>query len=179
MDLKIFSIVFGLVIALALLGVILGGSYWLFDYAVGVFGMLEPKLATLIAIASIVAIVCASIIAGGLKSGFTQGTSSSTGIDRAALYKQLLSLMIERLKVEAGAVDYEIIDLEHRLALHGSPKVISAYMEFRRYLDTKKEQQGTEADALLTKLVKEMRSDLNRPSLIFYENDLLGLLRRS
>lgn len=175
---RVLGPLLSVIIGLALLAGLLAVSFWLFSYAVGVFGTLEPQLATLTAIASIISILCASIIAGGLKSGFTQGASSGMGIDKAALYKQLLSHMIERLKVDAGAVENETIDLEHRLALCGSPKVISAYMEFHRYLDAKKEQQGADVDALLTKLVKEMRADLNRPSLIFYENDLLGLLQR-
>lgn len=178
---KALSTFFGIIIGLALLAALFAGCYYLFKYAVEVFGTLEPQLATLTVIASIVAIFCTSIIAGGLKAATKQDISSSASLDRADLYKQLLSQMIERLNTSADLevleTDNELVDLEHLLALHGSPKVISAYMELRRSMSGEA-QQGSEVSALLNKLVKEMRGDLNRPLLIFKENDLLDLLLR-
>lgn len=175
---RVFSTLLGLIIGLALLAGLFAGSYWLFKSAVGVFGTLEPQMATMTVIAAVIAVLCASIIAGAIKVAMPQGTYSSDYVDRADLYKQLLSRSIARLQSPmAMETDQHLIDLDQLLALHGSPKVISAYMAFCRTL-AREGRQGHEVSALLNTLAKEMRGDLNRPALIFKENDLLDLLLR-
>ena len=65
---KILSSFLGLVFGLALLAALLAGGYFLFRYVADGFATLEPTVATLTAIASVVALLCATIVANGLKA---------------------------------------------------------------------------------------------------------------
>ena len=58
----------GTVFGLGLLAAILAGVYLLLKYVVHVFASLEPQTESLAAIASAVALLCAVIIAEGLKA---------------------------------------------------------------------------------------------------------------
>ena len=65
---KAFSSFLGLIFGLALLAGLLAGGYFLFIYVAELFHALEQQLAAIMAIASMVALLCAILMAGGLKS---------------------------------------------------------------------------------------------------------------
>ncbi|MDD5268359.1 MAG: hypothetical protein PHO08_14730 [Methylococcales bacterium] len=172
---KTFSIFLAMIFGLALLTAFLAGGYFLFKYIANLFDTLEPQVKTLAIIASIVAFFCAAIIASGLKAG----SRNSVSIEKAALYPRLLVLWSQQLKgssagEERGA-DSEFIGLEQLLALHGSQKVIAAYMNLRK-LAGQEEKLGEESNDLLKKLLMEMRADIGRTELNLNKNDLLDLL---
>ena len=58
------EILFGLVLLLTLLA----GAYFLFKYVAKVFATLDPQVETLPAIATVVAVLCAVVVAEGLKA---------------------------------------------------------------------------------------------------------------
>lgn len=181
MFLRTFSTLLGMVFGLALLVALLAGGYFLFKYVVDLFGTLEPQVKTITAIASIVALLSALIIAGGLKARSQKENNLSTTLEKANIYERLIAFRCEQLKRQASGeelvvADSELINLEQRLALHGSPKVITAYVNLRR-LAKQEEKLGDEIPELLKKLVLEMRGDLGRTELSLKENDLLDLLR--
>jgi hypothetical protein len=172
---KSVGIFIGAVFGLVLLALILYGSYFLFEYVSSQFGILEPQVKSLVIIFTGVIIFCAAIIAGGLKSSMPNYVSS----ERTNLYQRLLVFCSESLK-QAADVDgigkkVESSGLETQLALHGSPKVISTYMNLRRAIN----QEGKIADdanEMLKKLLIEMRRDVGRSDLNSNRNDLLDLL---
>ena len=68
----------------------------------------------------------------------------------------------------------ERTEMERSLALAGSSKVVSTYVEFqRRLIDANKTDEAT---ALLDTLVTEMRADLAGGDLIRKQGDVLELL---
>ncbi|MCJ7721066.1 hypothetical protein MUO98_01475 [Candidatus Bathyarchaeota archaeon] len=164
----------GVVLGLALLAALLAGGYFLVKYAVGVFGRLDPQLATVTAIASVVALICAAIIANGLKS---QDNETGNHDEKAQLYQQLLYALCpsEPSEREDSDAEVEHLRLKQRLALYGSPGVITAYAELERHL-RQKESHGAGVQPLLKQLVMEMRKDLGQTKLNIKHDDLLYLL---
>jgi len=177
---KAFSTFLGIVFGLALLAALLAGGYFLFRYVVDLFATLEPTVATLTAIASVVALLCAIIVAGGLKTRGQQDQRVGTRVEKTRLYEQLLSFCGEQLQgqksTEELAADSALVHLRQLLILHGSPKVITAYLDLQRQA-RQEGKQGDEIPALLNNLVAAMREDLGQTSLNLKENDLLDLLR--
>jgi hypothetical protein len=153
----------GTVFGLALLAALLAGAYLLLKYVGHVFASLESQTETLTAIASVVALLCAVIVAEGLKARGAGEVQAVAAAQRIATYEQLLSLW------SRGGQPVERTRLEGMLALHGSAKVISAYVEFRS-------AAANEAAPLLHALVVEMRKDAGRSDLIRKDDDLPALL---
>jgi hypothetical protein len=126
-------------------------------------------------IASIVAFFCAAIIASGLRAG----SPNSVPAEKATLYQHLLVHLSERLKGASGGegrvADGDLIGLEQRLALNGSPKVIAAYMNLRKSA-VQEGKLGDESRELLKKLLLEMRADIGRTEFNLNKNVLLDLM---
>lgn len=155
----------GTAFGLALLIALVAGAYLLLKYVGNVFAALPPQVETLAVITSVVALLCAVIIAEGLKAR-PNGTQAIAVAQRIATYERLL--LCWSRNGQAG----ELLQLEQALALHGSSKVISAYLKLRR---AAKHDAGAAAP-LLNALVVEMRGDLGRTELIRKEDDLSELL---
>ena len=176
---KIFSTFLGMVFGVALLAALLTGGYFLFKYIASVFSTLEPQFETLAAIASIVAVLCAVIVAEGLKARSQNEYQAIAAVEKSKIYEPLLSLVSAQLKKQKSTDVHEaVIDLsklEQLLALHGSAKVITAYINFKRSA-VKGEKSGDEAHELLKKLLVEMRMDIGRKDLSLNKNDVLDLL---
>lgn len=176
---KAFSSFLGLIFGLALLAGLLAGGYFLFIYVAELFHALEQQLAAIMAIASMVALLCAIIIAGGLKSRNHKETNSRSATEKVNIYKQLLSLSIillqNRAGDEIGEADGELFTVEQLLALHGSPRVITAYMELRRQAG-QKGNQGDGVPGLLNNLVVSMREDLGVSTSNLKEKQIPDLL---
>ncbi len=167
---KRFGTFLGTIIGLALLAALLVGGYLLFRYVVGVFDTLDPQVETIVAIASIVALLCAVIISGGSKSCCSNDGASA---QRSDVYERLALFCANRLKAgaEALADDRDLATIEQLFALHGNTKVISVYLELRRTM-----REGEKEVGLLNKLILAMRADLGRRELNLKEKDILDLL---
>lgn len=166
----------GTLLGFAVLFALAAGGYYLFKYVTGVFGALDPQVETLAGIASVVALLCAVIIAEGLKA---RGQGNSIAVaDRARLYESLLACCCDRLsrasERQPEAVS-ELVRIEQSLALHGSSKVVAAYVGLWRLMESDGKTDDT-APALLARLLTEMRADLGRTALIRNENDVLAML---
>jgi len=146
---------FGSFIGLALLLAVLVGCYLLFRYIGGIFAALDPRDGTLAAIASVVALVCAVIVAEGIKSlGHSNG---GVPVDRrVALYARILPLAADRL-TRPVSHDVELPSLESQLVLCAGTRVVAAYMTLRRC-----GQRDDAARSALRALVVAMRLDLGR-----------------
>jgi hypothetical protein len=174
---KTFGTFLGTLLGLALLAAFLTGGYFLFKYVANLFGTLEPQAETIVMIAAIVAFLCAAIIASGLKA---RCTNEGATVQKAAVYERLAAFRADQLKrektgAEGRADDSELVKLEQLLALHGSPKVIKAYMELRQ-IGREAEKENSEILGLMNKLVLAMRADLGRKELNVKEKDIYDLL---
>jgi len=172
---KSFSTFFGIIFGLALVVTFLTGAYFLFEYVASLFGTLEPQLKSMAIIATIVALFSSAIIASGLKAGSPNNVST----EKENLYQQLLVHWSELLKSASGGegrvADGELIGLEQRLALHGSPKVIAVYINLRKSAG-QEAKLGDESRELLKKLLVEMRADIGRADFNLNKNVLLDLM---
>ncbi|MBW7899571.1 hypothetical protein B188_00310 [Candidatus Brocadiaceae bacterium B188] len=120
---KAFSTVLGMISGLALLAALLASGYFLFKYVVNIFGMLGPQYKTIVAIASIIVLLCAVIIAGGLRVRCTsEGLAVKTNVyARLAVFSA--DLLRRNTTGGEGLVDEgELIKLEQLLALYGAQK---------------------------------------------------------
>jgi hypothetical protein len=177
--LKVFNTILGLVFGLALLMALLAGGYLLVRYVVDLPGTLDPPMVTIIAIASVVALLCTTIIASSLKSRDHREHETGTRVERAYIYKQLLSMSNpwDKQKGEGNSdTNSERFRLKQRLAVWGSPGVITAYAKLERRTG----QEGPQDDGvqlLLSQLIMEMRKDLGQSTSGLTEGDILDLLQ--
>jgi hypothetical protein len=118
--LKAFGMFLGSLLGVAVL-LALASAYSLFNYVVNVFASLEPQTATLAAIASTFALLCAVILAEGLKARAQRSGESTETAEKSETYERLLCQCIERLKEarpeERSALDAELAKIEYCLAL--------------------------------------------------------------
>jgi hypothetical protein len=165
----------GTLLGLGLLLAIASGAYFLFKYVVNVFAALEPQVETLAAIASVVALLCAVIIAEGIKSRTKAEVLSAVADEKAKIYARLLLLCGEQVGGWSGApATSELRGIEIFLALHANAKVVAAYNALRRAMQGG--GAGTTAPTLLIKLLAEMRGDLGRADFVRNENELIDLM---
>lgn len=164
----------GMVFGLALFSALLMACYLLFSSIVNSLSPLEPQVKTITAIASVVALLCALIVASGLKAR-GQGENNSRVVKNAHIYERFLSLWHNSLNRQEWEINSETTNLEQLLALYGSPRVITAYVNLKRRI----KQEGESGDDILTlfnRLIMEMRLDLGQTELNLKENDALDLL---
>ena len=176
---KTFSIFLGVVFALALLLAIMAGGYFLFKYLVELLGALEPQVKTISVIASVVALLFAAIIAGGLKA-YRKIENSPNAIDqKRGIYVRLLSYLSDQLRLQMAGneltADNDLSGFEQRLVLYGSPEVLRAYVNLRRE-SMNGGRPGQKVASLLNNLVMEMRGDLGQTEWRLKENDLFDLM---
>ena|SRR5437870_3903726 len=174
---KVTGTAFGTIFGLALLFALLASGYLLFKYVGNVFASLEPQVETLAAIASVVALLCAVIIAEGLKA--RRQADAILGAEKARIYGELLSVCCERLRHGGeDSANAELARVEQSLALHGAARVVSAYVAFRRLTRPNEQHDKPDdtASAHLIKLLTEMRADLGHAALVRHENDILDML---
>lgn len=171
---KAFGTLLGIIVGLALLTALLVSGYFLFNYIANVFGTLDTQVGTMTAIASVVALLCATIIAGGFRA---HSSSESTASQKVNVYERLVLLCADRLKTgtKERMEEGELIKLEQLLSLHGSHKVISAYMHLRKTMQGGG-QAGDESLSHFNKLVLAMRADLGRNDFNIKDMDILDLL---
>ena len=172
---KIISLTLAILVGLLLLGAIGYAGIASIGYLNTLYMSMDPQVARVTTIASIVAIFCALMIASGLKSN----NPNSLPAEKVTLYQQLLVHWSEFLKNasvgEVRVADGELVSLEQRLALHGNPKVIAAHIN----LCKSTEQEGKLGDKsrdMLKKLHIEMRADIGRTEMNLNKNGPLDLL---
>jgi hypothetical protein len=170
---------FGIIFGLALLAAFAAGAYFLFQYVVGLFDLLDPQFQAITLIASVVALFCALIIADGLKGRQYKAANLHMVTEKANLYERVLMYWCDPSKqpISSGELinESELVRLERQLVLHASPKVLTAYLNLRRQ-GLQENASDTQTIDLLSKLALEMRSDLGHLDPKLKENELLDLL---
>lgn len=162
-------------VMLTLVGVLLVGALGYagitaIRYLGSISSSLDLPPTQLVVIGSVVALFCALIISGALKTSIRHAVSKDT----ANLYLCLLAAWGKRAKDGAKGSEEkaEFDELEGGLALYGSPRVISAHLALRRA----KEQSSDELNELFGKLALEMRTELRGTRDWLDKNQLRDLL---
>lgn len=170
---------FGVLLGIALLGAFAAGGYVVFRVVLDLFGTLEPQVATITAIASVVALLCATIIAGGFKWTGRKEAEAQVRAEKANLYEGIVLIWGEklsnRMKAMDQATEHELQKLERLLTLRGSSKVIKTYIELQ-VLEKNVGLQSAEIPTQIANLLLEMRKDLGQAVLNLSESDLVNVL---
>ena len=176
---KPLGIFFGVILGIVLLGALAVGGYFALRFGLDLFGTLEPQVATMTAIASVVVLLCASIIAGGFKWTGRKEAEVQVRVDKSNLYERVLLIWGEKLSHGTKAMDQatedELIKLERLLTLRGNSKVIKTYIELQ-VLEKNAALHSPEIPSQVAKVLLEMRKDLGQSVLNLNESDLVNVL---
>lgn len=167
---KAVGLIIGVLVGLATLGAISVLGVSAVKYLSAFYLSLEPQTARLAVMATAVALICALIIAGALKTSARYAASAET----AGLYGRLIAAWGERMKRPGAGreADAEFDELERLLALQANARVIAAHLALRRAAG----EAGDEHHELLRKLAVEMRAELRGTREWLDKSQLLDLL---
>lgn len=172
--------IFGVVFGLALLAVLAAWGYLAFNWGLDVFGTLEPQVATITAIASMVAVFCAAILASGFKWMGRKKEQVAARAERANLYENIMLIWGEKLmvgtKTQEPSLEEELRKRERLLTLRGSAAVLKAYLALQRQANTVG-LHNPELASCMARLILDMRRDLGVSAVSIHERDLTTLLR--
>ena len=175
-----FGIIFGIVFGLVLLAALAAGGYFAFKFGLDLFGTLEPQIATITAIASMVALLCATIIAGGFKWAGRKEAEVQVRADKSNLYEGISLMWGERLSVGTEGIDQategELKKMERLLALRGSTKVVKAYGALQA-LERTAGLHSLEIPSQFANVLLEMRKDLGQDVQNLTESDLVNMYK--
>lgn len=87
---------FGIVFGLTLLAVLAAWGYLAFNEGLDLFGTLEPQVATITTIASMVAVLCATIVASAFKRMGRKKQEVAVRAERANLYENIILIWERR-----------------------------------------------------------------------------------
>lgn len=174
------AMIFGVVFGLIFLGALVAGGYFGFQWLLDLFGTLEPQVASITMIASMVAVLCATIVASGFKWMGRKEKEVVVQADKANLYESILLMWGEKLKQGTKAIesslDEELQKQERLLTLRGSANVMKAYLALQRQVNTVG-LRNPELTSSMAKLILEMRKDLGVSVLNVKESDLVAILQ--
>lgn len=168
-----------IVLVIALLGALGTGGY------VGVQGLrellstLDQQVVTLTAVFSIVAFLCASIVAGGLKWRGRKEKEIQLRAEKADVYEKILICWGEVFPTRTNGVEPSLLNdlhkLERVLTLRGSPRVLKLYGDIQTSVNGV-HPQSPDLRSLIAKLTLEMRRDLGQSIISIGEQELLTVL---
>lgn len=162
-----------ILVGLLLLGAIGYAGIASLGYLNTLYMSIDTQVAKVTAIASIVTLFCTLILANGIKSV----SKNFDTTEMIILYQFFLEYYSEKIKDKSGIDCHKdkLSALEQRLALHGSPKVITAYLNLRK-LAANEVMHVEETQEQFKKMLLAMRADIGRSELNVNKKDLLDLL---
>jgi hypothetical protein len=160
---SLLRILFGVVSGVGLLGTLAVGGYWGVKFVVAHFGVMDPQAVMIIAITSVLALLCATIFNRGLARIGQKELNAHSHIEKAHLYERVMLIWGAKLKSRATSVDPsfedELQQLAQLLTLRGSPRVIKAYVELHA-LERIVGLHSPDIPARVAAVLMEMRQDL-------------------
>lgn len=156
----------GVLLGLAVLGAMGLGAYWGIAWLIGLFTSLDPEIAAVTGVLSVIALLAAMIVAGGSGRAARQAMAGQVQAEKATTYSLLLDLW-ERLIRDgspaagstADAVAEALRSLDLRLALYGSATVLKTHGRLRGLLADGK-LNAEDARSALVATVLEIRREL-------------------
>ena len=172
--------IFGVVFGLALLAVLAAWGYLAFNWGLDVFSTLEPQVATITTIASMVTVFCATIVASGFKWMGRKKEEGAVRAERANLYESIMLIWGKKLmlgtKTLESSLEEELRSQERLLTLRGSATVLKAYLALQRQANTLG-LHNPELTSFMARLILDMRRDLGVSVVNVNERDLTALLQ--
>ena len=179
---QIVPVIVAVFLGLALLAALGLGVYWATAWVVGLFGILDPQVAALTGILSVLALLIAMIVVGG-RQGWAgrHAIAGQLHAERTTAYSLFMDLW-QGLALDALAPPEEDDDaadalrtLDLRLSLYGSATVLKAHCTLWRLRATDRLDEPQARDALLSAL-EEIRKELGAGMVGLTRDDLRGVL---
>ncbi len=171
---------FGIVFGLTLLAVLAAWGYLAFNEGLDLFGTLEPQVATITTIASMVAVLCATIVASAFKRMGRKKQEVAVRAERANLYENIILIWGEKVALGAttleSSTEEELRKLERLLMLRGSATVLKAYLALQRQAN-RVGLHNPELTSFIAQLILDMRRDLGSSVVNVNEPDLTAVLQ--
>lgn len=175
----VFGVLVSIVLGTTLLGALGAGGYVGVQGLLDLFATLEPQVAMLTVGFSIVTLLCASIVAGGLKWRGRKEKEMQLRAEKADVYEKILICWGEVLSTRTNSIEPSLLNdlhkLERVLTLRGSAKVIKLYGEIQTCAN-RLTPQSPDLPSLIAKLAFEMRRDLGQSTIGVGEHELLTVL---
>lgn len=172
--------IFGIVFGLTVLAVLAAWGYLAFSKGLDLFGTLDPQVATITTVASMVAVFCATIVVGGFRWMGRKKNEVAVRAERANLYENILLIWGEKLMLGTrtleSSTEKELRKLERLLTLRGSANVLKAYLALQRQAN-RVGLHNSELTSFLAQLILDMRRDLGASVVNVNEGDLTALLQ--
>lgn len=180
---RFFGQILAVLFSLALLGTLGVGGYYAFRFIVDLFHRMDFQVATVIAIASVVALLAAKIIAGSIREAGKHNKAQQPRAEKTASYQKLINAWEDYLREgcnldlqNPGRHSEDLHAVEQLLILYGAPGVVKAHGTLRAFA-TKLGSRRPEVVSQLATLLMEMRKDLGTGSQNLKAEDLLQLLQ--
>ena len=167
---QIIYLTLGLLIGLVLLGAVGLGAYWAVAWTVGLFAGLDPQVAAVTGIVSVLALLAAVIAAGGAERAVRQARAGQLYAERLSAYALFLDLWERLIRVRPDPEDRSADgpveaprSLDLRLSLYGSPALLRAHRALRD-LHAAGRLDCSEAQTVLASALGEIRKELGTDS---------------
>ena len=151
---NLFGKTLGLMLGLALMAALGWAAYLALAYLVSFFALLEPQVATVTAIGSLVALTAAAVVASAIRRGAARTGAARIHEQKAATYHFLVECW-----QETATAPHKLQALDRLLALYGSAAVLRAHALLRA-LAREKGARHADAAAQIGKVLLEVRKDL-------------------
>jgi len=175
---QIFTTTIGILFALALLGVMGVGAYWAVAWIAGLFASLDPEIAAVTGILSVIALLAAMIVAGGSGRAARQALAGQAQAEKATTYGLMLDLWERLIRegsppagADADAAAQAMRSLDLRLGLHGSAAVLEAHHRLRD-LQAAGRLGTDDAKTALASTLFEIRRELGSGTTGLHRDDL-------
>lgn len=123
----------GIFFVVVLLGVLATGGYWGVKFVVDLFAVLDSQTAVLVALASVVVVICVATINWGFTRIGQKEVRAQMRLEKINLYERVMLLWRAKLKNRTTSIDParedELQQLAQLLTLRGSSRVIKAYLD--------------------------------------------------
>jgi hypothetical protein len=155
-----------LLFALACLGLLSVGGYYVIKFAVDVLARLDSQIAATLVVASAITLLVALIIARSIRQAGKQNQTNLLPTQKVTTYQLFADLWEGLLRPERGRDDgnssklsEDLRALECLLSLYSSPGVIKAYMELRASMRDSG-AQDLAVQVQFARVLREIRKDL-------------------
>lgn len=164
---KILSQTVAVLFALIFIGALGLGGYYAVEHITALFLGMDPQVATVTGVASVVVLLAALLVASSIRQASKQNRTNQFQADKAATYKLFINTWSSLLRERAGRVSHgaaplpdALQTLHQSLALYGSPAVIKAHAALRALLKESGTQNPELLKSQLAKALLEVRKDL-------------------
>ena len=175
---EIFSKTFGLLLILALLGALGAGGYWGFQYIAALFGSMNPQVAAVTAVGSVVILLAALIVASATRSASKQDKANFFLSEKSGAYELFIDFWANLL--QKGAIDKSpaylpeaLQDLSRQLAIYGSAALIEIHTQLQTL---KREGKVNDMQNQLAKGLLQIRKELGVASEEIADGEMEQLL---